>query len=261
MLLGWAFERPGSRRGTCCRSPLSAGAQKYPYRYRRPPPTPPRVWVFSVPALLVVLQLSVPGARRVGSVPPSVRKLPSLAILGKGELMTSRGFPPVWPPRVPARDPPFNLRAAFALVSTAARASPLRVRGGITWGRACRPATGAGAVGVCRGGGWWLGKGRAHARVRGTPPLPPRVAVGWEAEGFGGGLPVPLVSGSFPCLPSRASLLLASASWGRYRGACVPLVVACCVLSDLCGCRLAPPSSVAFPRLVGSREPSSPPRG
>lgn len=71
---------------------------------------------------------------------------------------------------VPSADRPDRLLcAAFALSSTATRASPLRVRGGITRDGAL--STGRSAELVGEMGFWWqvVGKGRAHARVRGTP--------------------------------------------------------------------------------------------
>lgn len=117
----------------------------------------------------------------------------------------------------------------------------------------------------CRGSGFWwqvVGKGRAHARVRGTP-LHPEGCRGMERlrEG-GGGLPVPPAS-RLPPVPSVACVPLsaASTSWplprrGRAaRGAC-------CVALGLVRLSPRPPlSSAAFPRPVESREPSSPPRG
>lgn len=152
------------------------------------------------------------------------------------------------------------LRAAFALSSTATRASPLRVRGGITRDRAlstCRCAELVGEIGFLVAGG---GEGpctRPRARY---PPSPRGVVagrVGLEGRRWAPGptrLPVSPVP-SVAC----ASLLRASTSRPlsrRGRVACG----ACRVLSGVCGCRLVPP----LPRQRShgrwrSREPSYPP--
>lgn len=110
--------------------------------------------------------------------------------------MTLEGAPPERAPRVPAaRDR--LMRAASVLSSTAARASPLRVRGGITRGRARRPAVALSWCGVLlvvvvvagkgpracpcaryppspRGSSWGGGVGMAAVGSRShPPPLPP----------------------------------------------------------------------------------------
>lgn len=158
------------------------------------------------------------------------------------------------------------LRAAFALSSTATRASPLRVRGGITRDRAlstCRCAELVGEIGFLVAGG---GEGpctRPRARY---PPSPRGVVagrVGLEGRRWAPGptrLPVSPVP-SVAC----ASLLRASTSRPlsrRGRVACG----ACRVLSGVCGCRLVPPpSTAAFPRPVeiagALLPPLPPPRG
>lgn len=106
---------------------------------------------------------------------------------------------------------------------------------------------------------WWRwGEDRARARVRGTSPLTPSESLRDGERKGGGGLPVPPVPPvPRPCLPSRASLPRASASWPLPRRGCAARDALRCALG-LCGCRLAPPSSAAFPRLVESQESPSP---
>lgn len=131
----------------------------------------------------------------------SEKVLPSLAIFWKGCWVS--GVSPGWSPRAA---PP--ARVAFTLPSTAARASPLRVWGGITRGRAClssRRCCGA-AVWFRLCGGW----GRGPACAAHPPPSPARVAVEWgvgRRRWAPGSQPSPVLH---PCLPSRASLPLAS---------------------------------------------------
>lgn len=152
------------------------------------------------------------------------------------------------------------LRAAFALSSTATRASPLRVRGGITRDRAlstCRCAELVGEIGFLVAGG---GEGpctRPRARY---PPSPRGVVagrVGLEGRRWAPGptrLPVSPVP-SVAC----ASLLRASTSRPlsrRGRVACG----ACRVLSGVCGCRLVPPFHGSVPTAGGDRgSPPTPP--
>lgn len=93
-------------------------------------------------------QLSVAGACR-GRDRPALSEEVAFSSYPwrKGCALRSRGGSlPDGPLEWHARD--CLLREAFALSSTAARASPLRVRGGITRGRACRPAVCAGALGA-----------------------------------------------------------------------------------------------------------------
>lgn len=108
-----------------------------------------------------------------GSVPPSVRKLPSLAVFGKGCVLTlpEGGFSRTVPSGARPGTP--SARSVCSLSSTAARASPLRVRGGITRGRAlsaCRCAEPCGGSRSLVAGG---GEGpRTCPRAR--YPLTPR---------------------------------------------------------------------------------------
>ena len=159
------------------------------------------------------------GPRRVGSVPPSVRKMPSLAIRGRGgrtAIVSGAPLSRVGPLtyRLPRPDRPFacsrvpprarvlwgGTRAssrALSLFPTVARASPLRVRGGSTRLVAvpllCRCVLERASL----GGGvfsWWGTKGSRATRYS-SPPSPPALPPGGSprdprTEGwFSGSLP------------------------------------------------------------------------
>lgn len=197
------------------------------------------------------------AARRCWVRPALSEEIAFSSYLRKGPLRSLRGFSRM----VPSADRPDRLLcAAFALSSTATRASPLRVRGGITRDGAlstCRCAELVGEIGFLVAGG---GEGpctRPRARY---PPSPRGVVagrVGLEGRRWAPGptrLPVsPVPSVACASLP-RASTSQPLLRRGRV--ACG----ACRVLLGECGCRLVPP----FPRQRShgrwrSREPYYPP--
>lgn len=171
-----------------------------------------------------------------------------------------RGVSPGWSPRVPALTA-FCARSVCSL-SRLPRPAPPRSefeegsRGGQSF--VDRPLCGARWERLVSGGRW-RGKGRAHARVCGTP-LTPRVVAGRGVLEGRRWVPGPTRLPVSP-VPSVACASLPRASTSRplsRRGRVV--CGACRVLSGESGCRLVPPpSTAAFPRPVESREPSSPP--
>lgn len=144
-------------------------------------------------------------------------------------------------------------RAAFALSPTATRASPLRVRGGITRDGAlstCRCAELVGEIGFLVAGG---GEGPCTCPRARYPPSPRGVVagrVGLEGRRWAPGptrLPVsPVPSVACASLP-RASTSRPLSRRGRV--ACG----ACRVLSGVCGCRLVPPFHGSVPTAGGDR--------
>lgn len=155
------------------------------------------------------------GARRVGSVPPSMRKVPSLAIRGKGVLCPIRvawGSLPRGPPTRPAARPDRPMRVAsprasvlLSLVNRGPRLLAPSPRG-ITRGRAVvvTPVS-LEATGLLP----WCGEGEGgpcvHARVP-RCPASPRAAAGRGPAGErygGGGLPGPTRRPLGPAVPAR----------------------------------------------------------
>lgn len=181
-----------------------------------------------------------PGLVVVGIVPSSVRKLSSLAILGeKGVLCGLEGG---LSRMVPSSGTPAIAFCAKRLLSRLPRPAPPRSefgegsRGAELVVLPCAPE-----LWVL----WWWrwGKDRARARVRGTSPLTPSESLRDGERKGGGGLPVPPVPPvPRPCLPSRASLPRASASWPLPRRGCAARD-ACGVLS---GCAVV--ASLPLPR-------------
>lgn len=213
---------------------------------------------FPVVCVHVACIIWLPGLVGVGSVPPSVRKSPSLAIFRKGRgRLRSRGVP--FPMGLLECSPLTTSPRAQRLLSRLPRPAPPRSEfgeGSRGAGPVCRPAV---VEEPCGSGCVVVGKG-----VCGTPSfLRGLVAAGWGAgrrrwapgsHPVSRSSPVPSVA----CVPP-----VCVHDFGRSRGVgvcrawCVP-----CALG-LCGCRLVPPSSAASPRLAESREfllPSSGPR-
>ena len=240
------------------------GCSKYPGRQTlKVPQTPPRACVIMRWGLLVPGTVPHAALGRWGSsgwVRPTLsEKVAFSSYLRKkrwsGDLegVLSRTGPPS------ARLRPLCARSVF-LSSTAARASPLRVRGGSRGARALSSLPVFGTVlGVLVSVA--AGREAAHdARLCGALCLPGR------RRGMGSGkAAVGSRSHPSPRLSPVPLCRVRTSGWrprlGRSRDAgvavraCVP-----CVLG-LCGCRLAPPSSAAFPRLVGSRESLLPSAG
>lgn len=157
------------------------------------------------------------------------------------------------------------LRAAFALSPTATRASPLRVRGGITRDRAlstCRCAELVGEIGFLVAGG---GEGPCtRPRARYPPHREGSSRDGWVWKG-GGGLPVPPASPFPPCPPSRVRPSHARPRPGHSRGEVVSRVVRAACSRASAVAASSPPSTAAFPRPVeiagALLPPLPPPRG
>lgn len=157
------------------------------------------------------------------------------------------------------------LRAALALSSTATRASPLRVRGGITRDGAlstCRCAELVGEIGFLVAGG---GEGPCTCpRARYPPHREGSSRDGWVWKG-GGGLPVPPASPFPPCPPSRVRPSHARPRPGHSRGEAVSRVVRAACSRATAVAASSPPSTAAFPRPVeiagALLPPLPPPRG
>lgn len=95
-------------------------------------------------------------------------------------------------------------------------------------------------VRLCGGG---RGKGSVHTPACVVPSSPPEGRRGAGCWGGDGGLPGPTrLPVPHPCLPSRASLSLASTTLVAPATRACAARVARCVLLGLCGCRLVPPS-------------------
>lgn len=172
------MERLGSRWGAwsqvpavraCSRRPRR---RKRPYRYRRPPHPLARGASRSPPRLFPVACTELLAARRCWVRPALSEKFSFSSDLRKGlcALRSPRGFSRM----VPSGARPDRLLCAqrlLSLSSTATRASPLRVRGGITRGtEPCRPAAVRGSLGEI-GFRWQVaGKGPCtRPRVRYPP--------------------------------------------------------------------------------------------
>lgn len=161
--------------GTCRRSPRSANAQEDPggrrdlCRYRRPPTS----WRVVLPVLsraccsFPVACTEPLAARRCWVRPALSEEFAFSSYLRKG-LYDLRGASPGWSPRLPALTSAF---CAQRLLSRLPRPAPPRseYEEGSRGTGLCRPAAVRSLWG--RLGLWWqvAGKGRAHARVRGTP--------------------------------------------------------------------------------------------
>lgn len=253
--------------GTCRRSRRSANAQEDTggrdlCRYRRPPPP---AGARSFPFCPAPVARFPSRARSpwllvgVGFVPPSVRNLPSLAIFGKG-FTISEGASPGWSPRLPALTSAF---CAQRLLSRLPRPAPPRseYEEGSRGTGLCRPAAVCGACGrdwVF----WWqvAGKGRAHARVRGTPLTARGVVagrVGLEGRRWAPGptrLPVSPRALRRVCVPPTRVHVPATLAARSCRVWCVPRALG----------RLRLPPRPPLPRQRShgrwrSREPSYPP--
>lgn len=189
------------------------------------------------------------AARRCWVRPALSEEFAFSSYLRKGPLRSLRGFSRM----VPSADRPDRLLcAAFALSSTATRASPLRVRGGITRDGALSTGRSAELVGRWVSGGRWWGRA-VHTPACAVPPSPRGVVagrVGLEGRRWAPGptrLPVSPVP-SVAC----ASLPRASTSQPLLRRGRVACGV-CRVLSGECGCRLVPPSHGSVPTAGGDR--------
>lgn len=204
------------------------------------------------------------GARRVGSVPPSMRKVPSLAIRGKGVLCPIRvawGSLPRGPPTRPAARPDRPMRVAsprasvlLSLVNRGPRLLAPSPRG-ITRGRAVVVTP------VSLGATWllpWCGEGEGGPCARpsaSVPRLPegrrgPRTGGGtvWRWWAPGSHTSSPRSRGS--CPPRTAPP--ARPRYRRSRGADMPLRVHACVSLVLVPSmegRLVLLHAAAFPRL------------
>lgn len=156
------------------------------------------------------------------------------------------------------------LRAAFALSPTATRASPLRVRGGITRDGAlstCRCAELVGEIGFLVAGG---GEGPCtRPRARYPPHREGSSRDGWVWKG-GGGLPVPPASVS-PVPSVACASPHARPRPGHSRGEVVSRVVRAACSRASAVAASSPPSTAAFPRPVeiagAVLPPLPPPRG
>lgn len=204
------------------------------------------------------------GARRVGSVPPSMRKVPSLAIRGKGVLCPIRvawGSLPRGPPTRPAARPDRPMRVAsprasvlLSLVNRGPRLLAPSPRG-ITRGRAVvvTPVS-LEATGLLP----WCGEGEGGPCARpsaSVPRLPegrrgPRTGGGtvWRWWAPGSHTSSPRSRGS--CPPRTAPP--ARPRYRRSRGADMPLRVHACVSLVLVPSmegRLVLLHAAAFPRL------------
>lgn len=243
--------------GTCRRSPRSANAQEDPgerdlCRYRRPPTS----WRVVLPVLsraccsFPVACTEPLAARRCWVRPALSEEFAFSSYLRKG-LYDLRGASPGWSPRLPALTSAF---CAQRLLSRLPRPAPPRseYEEGSRGTGLCRPAAVRSLWG--RLGFWWqvAGKGRAHARVRGTP----LTARGRRGTGGFGRAAVGSRSHPppFPPVPSVACASLPRASTSRPlsrrgRVACG----ACRVLSGVCGCRLVPPFHGSVPTAGGDR--------
>lgn len=255
--------------GTCRRSPRSANAQEDPgerdlCRYRRPPTS----WRVVLPVLsraccsFPVACTEPLAARRCWVRPALSEEFAFSSYLRKG-LYDLRGASPGWSPRLPALTSAF---CAQRLLSRLPRPAPPRseYEEGSRGTGLCRPAAVRSLWG--RLGFWWqvAGKGRAHARVRGTP-LTAR-----GRRGTGGFGRAALGSRSHPppfppCPPSRVRPSHARPRPGHSRGEVVSRVVRAACSRASAVAASSPPSTAAFPRPVeiagAVLPPLPPPRG